>query len=109
MSNKFNFYSDAGHGWLAVKKQLVWDLGLADAISQCSYEKGKTVYLEEDCDAPKFLKAYENNTGCQPTIVVKRISGQSRIRSYQSYRSLASYRDIFKVNPGQFQIIHVKG
>lgn len=44
------FYSDPGHGWAAVKRKVLYDLGIQDKISFFSYQKGATVYLEEDCD-----------------------------------------------------------
>jgi len=53
----FIFHEDAGHGWLAVKRQDLIDLGILDKVSSCSYEKGDTVYLEEDDDAPIFIRA----------------------------------------------------
>jgi hypothetical protein len=49
------YYSDPGHGWGAVKRQLLVDLGIANKISHYSYQKGKTVYLEEDCDLPTLV------------------------------------------------------
>lgn len=53
------FHSDPGHGWLAVKRKECEELGILDKISSCSYvsDSGKTIYLEEDCDAPLFLSA----------------------------------------------------
>lgn len=48
----FMFHSDSGHGWLAVKRSILEELDLLDQISTYSYQKGRTVYLEEDCDAP---------------------------------------------------------
>jgi hypothetical protein len=51
------FHSDAGHGWIAVKRRELVELGIIDKISSCSYQKGKTVYLEEDCDAGLFIQA----------------------------------------------------
>lgn len=51
------FHSDQGHGWLAVKRSEVEELGIASKISGFSYAKGKTVYLEEDIDAGLFLNA----------------------------------------------------
>lgn len=53
------FHEDAGHGWLAVKRKELIDLGIIDKVSPCSYQNGQTVYLEEDCDAPLFLRAME--------------------------------------------------
>lgn len=54
---KLYAHCDAGHSWLAVKKDLLNSLGIAEKISRCSYQKGKTAYLEEDCDAMLFIDA----------------------------------------------------
>ena len=54
------FHSDSGHGWLAVKRKEVEELGISDAISDFSYQKGKTVYLEEDKDLATFKTALES-------------------------------------------------
>lgn len=51
------FHSDPGHGWLAVKRKELEDLGIEKEITGFSYVKGKTVYLEEDLDAGTFIKA----------------------------------------------------
>ena len=53
------FHTDPGHGWLAVKRLELFNLGILSQISSCSYQKGDTVYLEEDCDAPIFIKTKE--------------------------------------------------
>ena len=50
-------HSDAGHGWLAVKTKELVELGIADKISSYSFYKGKTTYLEEDCDAGLYINA----------------------------------------------------
>jgi hypothetical protein len=50
-------HSDPGHAWLAVKLSELDMLGIRNDISSYSYVKGKTVYLEEDCDAGKFIEA----------------------------------------------------
>lgn len=55
MTKVFKHYSDPSHGWVAVKRELIESLGLAEKITVFSYEKGKTVYLEEDIDAPTVL------------------------------------------------------
>ena len=56
--NSYKFYSDAGHGWLEVDLKELVALGVASAISRCSYikrrETGTKVYLEEDCDVARF-------------------------------------------------------
>lgn len=78
---KFMFYSDSGHGWLRVPKYLVNDLLGLNEVSECSYENNGWVYLEEDCDCPKFLnKLKELNH--EYTIKNSRKNGQSHIRNY---------------------------
>jgi hypothetical protein len=51
------FHTDPGHGWLAVKRSELKDLGILHKVTPFSYQKGKTVYLEEDCDASLFIGA----------------------------------------------------
>ena len=51
------YHSDPGHGWLAVKLSEIKMLGIETDISEFSYIKGKTAYLEEDCDMSKFINA----------------------------------------------------
>jgi hypothetical protein len=83
---KLKFYSDPGHGWLACKITLLRQLGIVDDISNYSYRKGDTVYLEEDCDAPKLLKALNcPNSGVQYGIESRHTNKRSRIRSYNSF------------------------
>ena len=58
---KLNFHHDAGHGWLEVPLAMVRDVRETFTPSQFSYyspRKGM-VYLEEDCDAPRFEEAYK--------------------------------------------------
>lgn len=57
MSFKVKFYSDPGHGWGAVKRKVLIDLGIAEKITPYSYQKGQTVYLEEDCDLSTLVTA----------------------------------------------------
>jgi hypothetical protein len=55
----YDFYSDAGHGWLHVKLDELKELGIQDKISHYSYIRGNDVYLEEDCDMATFMNAME--------------------------------------------------
>mgnify|MGYP003464671187 FL=1 len=80
----YKFYSDSGHGWLAVKKEDLVMLCIVGDISRYSYTKGDTVYLEEDCDFPKFFRAL-NAEGLSFNYVSVYHEGRSRIRSYDSY------------------------
>ena len=54
-----SFYCEPGHGYMAVKREILRDWNILHKISQCSYQSatGKTVYLEEDCDARIFTEA----------------------------------------------------
>jgi len=57
------FHTDPGHGWVAVPFKDIVELGIQNDISGYSYVKGKTAYLEEDCDAAVFIKAYKAKFG----------------------------------------------
>jgi len=50
------FHTDAGHAWLEVP---IADY--PDAIDHGTgygFQKGWTIYLEQDCEAPSFLRAH---------------------------------------------------
>ena len=84
----FKFYYDDGHGWLAVKKKYLKELGIADKISQYSYQKGLTAYPEEDCDMEVFVKAMMESFDLHLSdfsLVHVRHDGRSPIRSYSRY------------------------
>lgn len=70
---KLRFYSDSGHGWLRVPKDLV-----KTKISTFSYQDDLYFYLEEDLDAPVFLKSLPE----KPEIQHFNVNGRSKIRSY---------------------------
>ena len=83
---KFKFYSDPGHGWIAVKIKLLEELGVADKISSYSYMKGSTAYLEEDCDASTFFHKYQEIHGVTPPYESRYTDKRSPIRSYKPYK-----------------------
>lgn len=82
----YKFYSDARHGWLAVKRQELIDLGIAKTISYYSYERGQTVFLEEDCDMLRFMSAYESRKGVKVKILSVDAGDRSPIRGCQRYQ-----------------------
>jgi hypothetical protein len=49
----YTFISDPGHGWLKVPESDLQGTGLV--FSGYSPRRGGFAYLEEDCDAPKYL------------------------------------------------------
>lgn len=77
-------YEDPAHGWLAVPFQWLEALNIVGDISYCSYLKGSTAYLEEDCDAPLFRKAAEKH-GFRLFIDHRHTNDRSAIRSYPSF------------------------
>lgn len=82
----FKHYSDDSHGWIAVKKKLIDDLNLSKKITVFSFQKGKTVYLEEDCDASVFLdELKKRDMNCQ--IISIHHKNKSPIRGYERYAS----------------------
>ena len=86
--NTYIFHSDPSHAWLAVKRSELKRLGIMDKISGCSYQKGNTVYLEEDCDATLFFQSKER---LNETFEIKESKNKSSycnsspIRSYEKF------------------------
>jgi len=81
---KIKYYHDPGHGWVAVKRSLLVESGLEKQISSFSYQKGQTVYLEEDRDAYKFVKTMEAK-GYAFDVEHRYSEKSSPIRSYACY------------------------
>jgi hypothetical protein len=86
----YKYYQDPGHGWFAVKRAELIELGILDKVSGYSYIKGATVYLEEDCDASLFFKAYEMKMGRKPEYVQKHTNNSHPIRSYPYFQGPCS-------------------
>lgn len=82
----FVYHQDSGHGWVAVKRTLLAKYVPLSEITAYSYQKGATVYLEEDCDASKFLKALRA-TGEHYHLVSKQLYDRHPIRSYEGFRA----------------------
>ena len=68
----FSFHTDPGHGWFEVSVKQFQSLGLClsqiSSFSYCSPD-GKTLYLEEDCDAGVFVGKYNDQYGKYPGLV----------------------------------------
>ena len=59
----FTYLQDPGHGWLIVSRGDLAEAGLSPAdFSSCSYVRGDTFALEEDCDMPRFLKRLDERS-----------------------------------------------
>lgn len=81
---KIKFYTDPGHGWGAVKRKVIDELGIADKITAYSYQKGGTVYLEEDCDLPTLVTALATK-GVIIAYEEKHTERRHPIRSYDRF------------------------
>lgn len=81
---KFKKYNDPGHGWLAVPRKFLIESGVFMQISRYSYQKGNTVYLEEDGDMSIFLRKMKEK-GISVEIEHKNTNKNSPIRYYKSF------------------------
>ena len=86
MKFKVKFYTDPGHGWAAVKRGVLTDLGIADKITAYSYQRGQTVYLEEDCDLSTLATALSLK-GTVLEYQTIHTDRRSPIRSYERYQA----------------------
>ena len=86
MKNEFYFYTDPGHGWLDVPRALLHELGIAERVSRYSYQRGDSVFLEEDCDYSLFRRAMMQ-AGREFTTADIHTDGNSFIRSLPSYQA----------------------
>ena len=82
----YTFYTDPSHGWLKVSRNELIAAGVAKLISNYSYQDSSNVYLEEDCDAGKFLHALKAS-GFEFKIAEKHTNSNSRIRNMQRFNS----------------------
>ena len=76
----FTFYCDPGHAWLKVSLALLEELDLVNKVSRYSYRSAEHAYLEEDCDAGLFIRAWQARTGNKPAIKAKISNRESSIR-----------------------------
>ena len=89
MRSTFDFISDPGHGWVKVPLSMLRELGIDEQISPFSYMRGANAYLEEDCDAGLFMRAYKQKFGVTPKFRERVCrTRQSKIRSYYAYQPI---------------------
>jgi hypothetical protein len=79
------YYTDAGHGWFKVNRKLLSKLGIAGDISNYSYQRNDSVYLEEDCDAGRLFKALDS-AGMAWSYKQFHTDKTSKIRGYQYFK-----------------------
>lgn len=95
-------YSDPGHAWGKVKRDVLHNLGIAKDITHYSYQRGEYVFLEEDQDLPRLCQAL-NERGTRVKFVEKNTDNHSRIRTYQRY----SYSE--KNDGNEYVVVDNKG
>lgn len=77
------FLTDPGHGWISAPRKLVNELGIAKQITAWSYQKGGSVYLEEDCDASLFMET-AGKAGITITFIT-RYHEDNYVRNMEAY------------------------
>lgn len=82
---KIIYHNDGGHGWYAVKRKKLESMGILGRVSGFSFERGQTVYLEEDCDASLFFGALTKEEKEQIKIIDS-YKHYSPIRSYERFK-----------------------
>lgn len=80
----YTFITDPGHGWLSVPLSDLHKYGLIHEISSYSYMTRTRAYLEEDCDAWKFIRATGLNIN---SIRNTQNNGPAKCRSYHPYNA----------------------
>jgi len=84
--SKYVYHTDPSHGWLAVKRKELVELGILGKISRYSYQRGQTVYLEEDCDMNLFIITKQGRKDYYSLpLRVSHTDRNSPIRSYQPF------------------------
>jgi hypothetical protein len=80
------FHQDGGHGWLCVKISELEALGIADKITEHSYMRKQSAYLEEDTDYTTYLDALKGRGIVLETVDGKIFDKNHPIRRFQPYK-----------------------
>jgi hypothetical protein len=94
---KYISHVDPGHAWLEVQRSELEALGIAGGISSCSYQKGDSVYLEEDCDASLFIAAKEKIG--EKVEYEEIFKDPTPIRDYKGYTARRGKMKIIEIYP----------
>ena len=81
---KITYFNDGGHGWYSVKRSKLESMGVLGKVSGFSYQKGESVYLEEDCDAGLFFNNLTEEEK-QSIKVIESYSDRSPVRNYERF------------------------
>lgn len=96
---KIIYHNDGGHGWYAVKRKKLESMGVLNNVSGFSYERGQTVYLEEDCDASLFFNALSEEEK-QKIKIVNSYQDRSPVRRYSRFTK----RDLIPKTPLEIEL-----
>jgi hypothetical protein len=77
-------FSDPCHSWMRVERQELFDLGIAEHISEYSYQAQTYAYLEEDVDMPKYIRA-KKDQGWDVVTKDEYSNSDSKIRWYKAF------------------------
>ncbi len=80
------FHQDPGHGWICVKISELEALGIADKITEFSYMRKQSAYLEEDTDYTTYLNALKSRGIELETVDGKIFDKPHPIRRFQPYQ-----------------------
>ena len=80
------FYSDPGHGWGGVPRDILTLLEIESYISACSYQVGDMVWLEEDCDLSVLCMALINQNIEFKFTDIPTFFGNQDIRTCKHYK-----------------------
>jgi hypothetical protein len=81
---KIIYFNDSGHGWYSVKRSKLESMGVLSKVSGFSYQKGESVYLEENCDASLFFNALTEEEK-QSIKVIDSYSQSCPVRRYERF------------------------
>ena len=87
MTIKIKVYSDPGHAWGAVKRTVLDKLGITQSITEYSYQKGGTVYLEEDLDLGTLITTLRDQDVDFTIIEKNHTNRYSPIRGYERFKA----------------------
>jgi|TARA_R110000744_G_scaffold104014_1_gene199238 hypothetical protein len=88
MQKEYTHHHDKAHGWLEVPVSDCFEIGLEpDDFSAFSYRDGDTLYLEEDCDMPKFMTTCIVKTHALPVIGFNR-ADNTTIRNMEGVKNV---------------------
>ena len=76
-STVYTHYHDPGHGWLAVPLADCRAVGFN--LSHFCYVVGSMAYLEEDCEAERFIQAYTALWGHEPNMTSQYVECRSQL------------------------------